>query len=120
MEVYKQRQVERSEAARATEHMTAKPSTRDLKKMMRGKLVKTSLVIISEIYASENIFGTNLSYLKGKISQRNPEQVSPGCMTSLKIVLELNKYLELGSNITIVNGTSFVASVDRMIKFATI
>ena len=120
MEVYKQHQVELSEAERATEHMMAKPSTRDFKKMMRGKLVKTSPVIISEIYASENIFGTNLSYLKGKTSQRNPEQVSTGCMTSLKIVLELNKYLEQGANITFLNGTSFVVSVDIMIKSATI
>ena len=120
MEVCNQLQVERSEAAQATEHMMVKPSTKDFKNMMRGNLVKTFSIIISEMYASENIFGTNLSYLKGKIYQRNPVQASPSCMTSPKRVLELNKDVELGSNISIVNGIPFVVSVERTIKFATI
>ena len=72
---YSNRQFQRAKLARDVYHSIGNPSMEDFKKIIRINGLKNCPVTIEDINIAKNIFGKDVSTLKGKTTRRKPNIV---------------------------------------------
>ena len=117
---YSDRQYRR--AVRATE-VYAKvgcPSINDYKSLIKNGLINNCPVTLEDIKIAEDIFGKDISALKGKTVRKSPTRVEFDYVEVPRDILMKHRDVILTGDIFFVQGYPFMVTLSRNIKFNTI
>ena len=95
------------------------PTKEDFKGMVKGNMIQNCPGIPSAITNARTIFGSILPSLRGKTVQRTLAPVVSEYVLVPKKVVDRNKVETLAADVIFVDGTAFLLSVSRQIKFIT-
>jgi hypothetical protein len=114
---FTKRNVLEAKEARHAMGMIGNPSKEDFKGMVRGNVIKNCQVTPDVITNACVIFGPDLPSLQRKTVRRTPALVLSEYVSVPKEVVEWNKIVMLAADVFFVDGTAFLLSVLRQIKF---
>ncbi len=118
-ERFTKRKVLEAKEARCAMGIIGNPGKEDFKGMVRGIMIKNCPVTLDAITNARAIFGPNLPSLQGKTVQRTPALVVSKYVSVQREVVERNKTVTLAADEFFVDGTVFLLSVSRQIKYIT-
>jgi hypothetical protein len=119
IEGYTKQDVLETKEARRAIGMIGNPRKEDFKGMVRGNMIKHCPVTPNAITNPHTIFGLNLPSLQGKTVQKTLAPVVSEYVSVPREVVEWNKIVTLAADVFFVDGTAFLLSVSRQIKFIT-
>ncbi len=70
-----------------------------------------------DVSNARTIFGPDLTSIRGKTVQRAPEPVGTDYVALPRTLIEANKVITLAADVFFVDGTAFLLTVTRRIKF---
>jgi hypothetical protein len=112
-EVLKAKEVRRAQA------MMGNPSKADYKGMVSDNLIPNYPVASSDITNARAIFGPDLPSVQGKTVRRTPAPVVADYVAVPCELVAANKTVTLVADVFFVEGTLFLLTVSRRIKFVT-
>ncbi len=118
-EGYTKREVLKAKEARRAQAMMGNPSEADYKDMVSHNLILNCSVTSSNITNEKAIFGPDLSSVRGKTVQRTPAPVVADYVAVLRELVQANKRMTLAADVFFVDGTAFLLTVSRRIKFVS-
>jgi len=110
---YTQRQYERAVAARALYHNVGAPTMENFKKMIQANMIRNNPITVEDVNIAENIFGPDISVLKGKSTRTKRKVVKEDLIEVPAEIYEKHSDLELCFKTMIVNGMAFLTSIDK-------
>jgi len=105
--------------ARRTQVMIGNPSEKDFKGMVSRNMIKNCPVTTTDITNAHTIFGPDLPSIRGKTVRRTPAPVVADYVAVPRALVEQNKVVTLAADVIFVDGTAFLITVSRRIKFIT-
>jgi hypothetical protein len=118
-EGYTKKDVVKAKKARRAQAMMGNPSKKDYKGVVSNHLISNCPITHTNIANARAIFGPNLPSIRGKTVQRMPAPVVTDYVAVPQLVVELNKWVTLSADVFFVDGTAFLITVLRRIKFIT-
>ncbi len=118
-EGYTKREVLKVKEARQAQAMLGNPSEKDFKGMVSNNLIANCPVTSSDVTNTRSIFGPDLPSLRGKTVRRAPAPVIGDYVAVPRSLVEANKAVTLAADVFFVDGTAFLMTVARRIKFVT-
>jgi hypothetical protein len=118
-EGFTKREVLKAKEARRGQAMLGNPSEADYKGMVSNNLIANCPVSLLDVSNARAIFGPDLPSLRGKPVRRAPAPVVGDYVAVSRSLVEANKVVTLAVNMFFVNGTAFLMTVARRIKFVT-
>jgi hypothetical protein len=118
-EGYTKREVLKAKEARRAQAMMGNPSEGDYKGMVSHNLIPNCPVTCSDITNAKAIFGPDLPSVRGKTVRRTPTPVVADYVAVPRELVQANKRMTLAANVFFVDGTAFLLTVSRRIKFVT-
>ena len=118
---YNQRQAKEAHRARYFQNC-AGLSARALIRMIDSGALKNSPITRQSVRTAIDIWGPSMSYLKGKMTRRNPDPVELGIETITPIppdIINNHGNIIMGMNIMKVNGVPFLNTVSRVIQLGS-
>ena len=110
----------KAKEARQAEAMMGNPSEKDYKGMVSNKLIPNCPVTSRDISNARQIFGPDLPSVWGKTVWGTPEPVVADYVAVPQSLVEANKRVTLAADVFFVDGTAFLLTVARRIKFVTV
>ena len=105
--------------ARRTQAMIRNPSKKDFKGMVSRNMIKNCPVTTTDITNARTIFGPDLPSIRGTTVRRTPAPVVADYVAVPRALVEQNKVVTLAADVFFVDGTAFLITVSRRIKFIT-
>ena len=99
--------------------MMGNPSKKDYKGLVSNHLISNCPVTATNITNSQTIHGSALASVRGKTIQRAAAQVVIDYMAVPHLLVEQNKMVTLAVDVFFVDGTAFLMTISRRIKFIT-
>ncbi len=99
--------------------MMGNPSEADYKGMVSHNLVPNCPVTSSDITNAKAIFGLDLPSVQGKTVRRTPAPVAADYVAVPRKLVQANKMMTLAGDVFFVDGTAFLLTISRRIKFVT-
>jgi hypothetical protein len=99
--------------------MIGNPSKGDFKGMVSRNLIKNCPVTTTDITNARAIFGSDLTSIRGKTVRRTPAPVVADYVAVPHTLVEQNKVVTMAADVFFVDGTAFLITVSRQIKFIT-
>jgi hypothetical protein len=118
-EGYTKQEVLKAKEARQAQAMLGNPSEKDFKGMVSNNLIANCPVTSSDVTNARSIFGPDLPSLRGKTVRRAPAPVVGDYVAVPRGLVEANKVVTLAADVFFVDGTAFLMTVARRIKFVT-
>ena len=118
-EGYTKREVLRAKEARRAQAMMGNPSEKDYGGMVSNNMIPNCPVARSDIANAKAIFGPDLPSVRGKTVRRAPAPVVADYVAVPRELVEANKVTTLAADVFFVDGTAFLLTVARRIKFVT-
>jgi hypothetical protein len=118
-EGFTRRKVLQAKEARRAQAMLGNPSKRDYKGMVSNNLIANCPVTASDVTNARTIFGPDLPSLRGKTVRRAPAPVVGDYVAVPWSLVDTNKAVTLAADVFFVDGTAFLLTVARRIKFVT-
>jgi hypothetical protein len=109
----------RAKHARRAQTMMGIPSEKDYKGVVSNHLISNCPVSTANITNSQIIHGPALASVRGKTVWRTPGAVVTDYVSIPRSLVEHNKMVMLAADVFFVNGTAFLMTVSRRIKFIT-
>ncbi len=119
LEDFTKNKILRAKQARHAQTIMGNPSETDYKGVVNNHLISNCPVSTANITNSQIIHGPALASVRGKTVWRTPRAVVTDYVTIPRSLVEHNKMVTLAANIFFVNGTAFLMTVSRQIKFIT-
>jgi hypothetical protein len=119
-EKYTARQIEAAKKARKLQNKLGFPSTPDFIKMVRLNLLPNCPINEFDIRVAEDVFGPNVSALKGKTVRRPTEHVEHKLQPIQKEIHQLYNKVTLAIDIMKVNQVPFLVTISRNLCFGTV
>jgi hypothetical protein len=94
-------------------------SEKDYKGMVSNNLIANCPISSKDVSNARTIFGPDLASIRGKTLQRAPEPVVTDHVAVPRTLIEANKVITLAADVFFVDGTAFLLTVARRIKFVT-
>ncbi len=116
---FKKNKVLRATQARRAQAMISNPSKKDYKGKVSNHLISNCPIYVNNITNSQAIHGPALASVWGKTVRRAPAPVVMDYMEVPCSLVEQNKIVTLAADVFFVNGTGFLMTVSRRIKFIT-
>ena len=116
---YSNQQYECAKQARKLYHGLGAPSVKIFKGIICANMIKNCPITIEDINNAEDIFGQDISYLKGKTTRRN---LTPTRKDEIKIPNELSekhKNIKLHIDKMYINGIGFLTSISHPTYYRT-
>ena len=82
-------------------------------------MIANCLITSKDISNARMIFGPDLASIRGKTVRRAPEPVVTDYVAVPQTLIEANKVITLAADVFFVDGTAFLLTVARRIKFVT-
>jgi hypothetical protein len=118
-EGYTKREVLKVKEARRAQAMMGNPSKKDYKTMVSNNLIPQCPITPTDISNARAIFGPDLPSVRGKTVRTRPAQVVGDYVAVPRSLVDANKALSLAADVFFVDGTAFLLTVARRIKFVT-
>ncbi len=118
-EGYTKREVMRAKEARRAQAMIGNPSEGDFKGMVNSNMIKNCLLTPSDITNAKEIFGPALASVQGKTVRRTPAPVVGDYVAVPRSLVERNKIITMAVDVFFVDGTAFLITLSRNMKFIT-
>jgi hypothetical protein len=99
--------------------MMGNPSEKDYKGLVSNNLVPNCPITSSDMSNAKAIFGPDLPSVRGKTVQRAPAPVVGDYVAVPRSLVDANKTVTLAADVIFVDGTAFLLTVSRRIKFVT-
>jgi hypothetical protein len=106
------------EACRA-QGMIGNPSEKDYKGMVSRNLITNCPITTTNISNPHVMFGPDLASIRGKTVQRTPVPVVADYVAVTCSLVETNKVITMAADVFFVDGTAFLLTMSRQIKFIT-
>jgi hypothetical protein len=116
-EGYTKCEVLKAKEARRAQAMMGNPSKKDYKTMVSNNLIPECPIAPTDIANARAIFGPDLPSVRGKTVQTRPALVVGDYVVVPQSLADANKALTLAADIFFVDGTAFLLTVVRKIKF---
>ena len=116
---YTKREVTQAKEARRAQAMMGNPSEKDYKGMVSNNLIPNCPIISKDVSNARTIFGPDLASIQGKTVRQAPGPVVTDYMTVPRTLIQANKVRTLVADVFFVDGTAFLLTVTRRIKFVT-
>jgi len=118
-EGYTKREVTQAKEAHRAQAMMGNPREKDYKGMVSNNLIANCPITSHDVTNARTIFGPDLASIRGKTVRRAPEPVVTDYVAVPRTLIEANKVITLAADIFFVDGTAFLLTVARRIKFVT-
>jgi hypothetical protein len=106
-------QLERAKEARKLYRIVGTPTMDNFKSLLQMNIIKNCPVTIKHVNIADQIFGPDMSSLKGKSTQRKPKPVRND-------LIEIPKELITKHQNMCINESGMVTAIDRTIKFQSL
>ena len=100
--------------------MIRNPSKGDFKGMVSGNLIKNCPITTTDITNACKIFGPDLASIQGKTVRRTPAPVVADYVAVPRSLVEQNGIVTMAADVFFVDGTAFLVTLSRRIKFITV
>jgi len=87
--------------------------------MVRAKMIPNCPIDVNDIANARDIWGLDLASLRGKMVRRTPAPVGAEYVAVPKSMIDRNKTVTLAADVFFVDGTGFLMTASRNIKFIT-
>ena len=118
-EGYTKREVVRAKEARQGQALLGNPSEKDYQGMVSSNMKKNCPISTSDVSNARAIFGPDLASVRGKTVRRTPAPVMADYVSVPRSLVETNRIITLAADVFFVNGTPFLTTVARHMKFVT-
>jgi hypothetical protein len=118
-EGYTKREVLQAKEARRGQAMLGNPSEKDYQGLVSGNLVNNCPISSSNVSNARAIFGPDLASVRGKTVGKKPAPVVMDYVAVPHTLVEANKVITLAADVFFVDGTAFLLTVGRHLKFVT-
>jgi len=118
-EGYTQREILKAKEARCAQAMMGNPSKRDYKGMGSNNIIPNCPITSADISNARAIFGPDLPSVRGKTVRRAPAPVVGDYVAVPLSLVDANKIVTLAADVFFVDGTAFLLTMARRIKFVT-
>jgi hypothetical protein len=119
-EGHMKRDVLQAKEAQPAQAMIRNPSEGDFKGMISGNLIKNCPVTMTDITNVRKIFGPDLARIQGKTVRWTPAPVVADYVAVPHLLVEQNEILTMAADVFFVDGTAFLVTLSRQIKFITV
>ena len=99
--------------------MIGNPSEGDFKGMVSSNMIKNCLITPSDIANAKKIFGPALASMRGKTVWHTPAPVVGDYVAVPRSLVERNIIIPMAADVFFVDGTSFLITLSRKVKFIT-
>ncbi len=89
----------------------------NFKALLKMNIIKNCLITIEDVKIAEDIYGPDMSMLKGKSTRMRPNVVKNDCIKVPEEICMRNQQLELCMDVMFVNDICMMTTIDRVIKF---
>ena len=110
---FTQNQLERAKAARQLYVNMGRPTVKNMKLLLRQRIIKNCPVTPEDIDLAEKIFGPDIGSLKGKTTRSRPKPVKNDLIEIPPEITENNRELVWCMDIMKVNGMPFMTGIDK-------
>jgi hypothetical protein len=120
LEGYTRHEIGKAKEARRLQGMIGNPTEKELKGMVREKLIANGPVTVQDVHNANRIFGPDLANLRGKTTRKKPEHVRVDYVEISRDLVDMHKYVTLVADVMFVNGLPFLVTSSRGISLVTI
>jgi hypothetical protein len=113
-EVLQAKEVQRAQA------MLGNPSEKDFKGMLSSNIIPTCPITRSNVTNARKIFGPDLASVHGKTVHWTPAPVVGDYVAIPREIVEANAAVTLAADVFFVDGTAFLMTVSRKVKFVMV
>ena len=118
-EGYTKKEILRAKEARRAMGLVGYPNEQDFKGMVRANMIPNCPIDVNDIANARDIWGPDLASIRGKMVTTNTSTSGGGVCGSAKVDDHRNKTVTLAADVIFVDGTGFLMTVLRNIKFIT-
>ncbi len=118
-EGFTKHEVVQAKEARRAQAMLENPSKKDYKGVVSNNLIASCPITLSGVTNARTIFGPDLAGIRGKTVQRTPAPVVVDYVAVPCGLVDANKVITLAADVFFVDGTAFLLTISRRIKFVT-
>ncbi len=118
-EGYTKHEILKAKEARRAQGLIENPSESNFKGMVRGNMIQNCLITSDDITNVRTIFGPDLASIRGKTVRWTPATVVADYVEVPRSLVQNNKVVTLAADVFFVDGTAFLITVSRRIKFIT-
>ncbi len=118
-EGHTKRDVLQDKEARRAQAMIGNPSKGDFKGMVIRNLIKNCPNTTADIANAHKNFSPDLASIRGKTVQRTPVPVVADYVAVPHLLVEQNRIVTMAADVFFVDGTAFLVTLSRRIKFIT-
>jgi hypothetical protein len=118
-EGYTKQEILQAKEARRGQAMLGNPSEKDYQGLVSGNIINNCPFSSSDVSNARAIFGTDLASVWGKTVRKKPAPVVGDYVAVLCTLIEANKVITLATDVFFVDGTPFLLTVGRRLKFVT-
>ena len=118
-EGFTKNEILRAKQARRAQTMMGNPSEKDYKGVVSNHLISNCPVSTADITNSRIIHGPALASVRGKTVRRMPGAVVTDYVAIPRSLVEHNRMVTMAADVFFVDGTAFLMTVSRRIKFIT-
>ena len=116
---YTNRQFAKAKKARELYHALGTPSVQDFKAMLRMNLITNNPITVEDIKIAEQIFGSDIGSLKGKMTRKKPIPVIDNYIAIPQELYTKQQEIVLCIDGIKVNGLLFLTTVSKNILYRT-
>jgi hypothetical protein len=119
-EGYTKREILKAKEAHRGQAMIGNPSKGDYRGLVSSNMISNCPIAPTNITNVRAIFGPDLASVRGKMARRNPAPVVADHVAVPCAVVERSKVVMMATDIFFVDGTPFLVTLSRNIKFVTV
>ncbi len=112
--------IAKAKEAQRLQGMVGNPTDKELKGIVREKLITNCPVTVEHVENANRIFGPDLTNLRGEMIRTKPEHVRIKYVQIPWDFVELHKYVTLVAEVMLVNGLPFLVTSSRDISLVTV
>jgi hypothetical protein len=116
---YTQRQFEQAKRARELYHIVGTPTIETFKTLIKMNAIRNCPVTMEDVNIAKNIFGADMSSLKGKSTRRKSTPVREDNIKIPEELIAHNREIKLCIDIMYVNECGFMTAIKRTIRFGS-
>jgi hypothetical protein len=118
-EGYTKQEALHAKEARWGQAMLGNPSEKDYQGLVSRNLINNCPISLSDMSNARAIFGSDLASVRGKTVRKKPAPVVTDYVAVPHTLVEANKVITLATDVFFVDGTAFLLTVGRGLKFVT-
>ncbi len=116
---YTKQEFLRAKEARQGQAMVGNPSEKDYQGLVSENFINNCSISSSDVTNAQAIFGPDLASVRGKTARKKPAPVVVDYVAVPRTLIEANKVITLAADVFSVDGTAFLLTVGRRLKFVT-